>query len=334
MKVCIFGAGAIGTHMAARLGKLATSIPTLELAVVARGAQADALGWHGARVTGNGDDIHGWPHQVTSDAATLQPQDIVFVTLKGPALPPLAATLDRLTARDGVVVFVQNGIPWWWNIGRSEAKSPLPLLDPDGELMRRFATRALGCVVSSANELRSPGVAFNATGRNLAFGEPDGSTTSRLEMVRELMEKAGFMARASADLRADIWTKLAYNIAANPISALTGQVLGDWLAKPEWHRLAIGMAGDLIAIARGLGWDFGETLSAESVFGVPGSPKSTGTTIRSSMLQDLERGRPLEIDPILAQPVAFADELGLLAPHLRQALAQLRALEVKSRAAA
>lgn len=244
MKVCIFGAGAIGTHMAARLGRLAAGSAGLDLSVVARGAQAEAIASRGARVIGNGDDILGRPARVTDDAAHLPPQDIVLVTLKGTALPPLAATLDRLTARNGVLVFAQNGIPWWWNAGLpgERAGKSLPLLDPEAELMHRLAGRALGCVISSANELREPGIVYNSSGRHLALGEPDGSASARLARVRDLVAAAGFAAQASADLRTDIWSKLAFNIAANPISALTRLVMTEWLAVPELQSLALGMS--------------------------------------------------------------------------------------------
>ena len=330
MKVCIFGAGAIGTHMAARLGHLAESSGAFELSVVARGAQAEALASRGARVMGNGGDIVGRPARVTDDAAQLPPQDIVLVTLKGTALPPLAATLDRLTARDGVLVFAQNGIPWWWNVGLpgSQAGKPLPLLDPSADLMHRLADRALGCVISSSNELREPGLVFNGSGRHLALGEPDGSASARLARVRDLVAAAGFAAETSGDLRTDIWSKLAFNIAANPISALTRLVMSDWLALPDLQKLAVGMVDEMLSVAKGLGWDFGDTLKAQSLFGASGSQRTRGNTIRSSMLQDVLRGKPLEIDPILGQPVAFADELGIPVPHLRHVLGLLRGLDM------
>ena len=153
MKVCIFGAGALGSHIAARI----SAANTAEVSVVARGAQLEAIRKQGLLLKSGGKEIRGKPTTATDDPASLPPQDIAVVTLKAHALPALAPTLERLLAPDGCAVFMLNGIPWWWRQGRPGTEGALPLLDPDGALWEKLRKKALGCVVYSPNELEAPG---------------------------------------------------------------------------------------------------------------------------------------------------------------------------------
>ena len=190
MRVCVFGAGAIGTHIGARL----SAANQADVSVVARGASLEAIRRNGLTVKSGGEEINGKPKVASDDPSTLPPPDVVVVTLKGHALPPLAATLERLTAPNGVVVFMLNGIPWWWPHGRAGQQGPLRLLDPDGELWTRLREKALGCVVYSPNEIEQPGVVVHGGGNKYVIGEPSDRKTERLQAVIDLFNQSGLPA--------------------------------------------------------------------------------------------------------------------------------------------
>ncbi|MGZ5170564.1 MAG: ketopantoate reductase family protein, partial [Burkholderiales bacterium] len=217
MKVCVFGAGAVGGHIATRMSAAGLA----DVSVVARGAHLDAIRKRGLTLKSGGDEIHAKPQVATDDAAALPQQDLVLVTLKAHALPQLAATLERLVAPQGTIVFMLNGIPWWWPYGRSGAKGPLRLLDPDGELWTRLREKTLGCVIYSPNELEAPGVVVHHGGNRWVIGEPSDQTTPRLRTVVDLFSKSGLPAEVPVDVRAEIWRKLMNNASGNTLAALT-----------------------------------------------------------------------------------------------------------------
>jgi 2-dehydropantoate 2-reductase len=325
MKVCIFGTGAIGTHVAARL----TAAGGSEVSVIARGAQLDAIRASGVTLLAQGREIKGRPAAATDDPATLPPQDLVIVTLKATALPGAAAHIAGLLAPAGCAIFALNGIPFWWSEGLPGNGGALPLLDPAGDLWHRLRRRAVGCVVSSSNEIRAPGVAFNSGGRHLALGEPDGSASPRLGDAADLLSQAGFEVATTSDIRREIWRKLCMNVAANPISALTRLTQTEWRGLPDLYALASQVVTEVLELAAHLGWDLRGELSAPGVLGPPAPPRPGG--FRSSMLQDVLLGRPLEVEAILGQPVAFARQAGVPAPAMQSILAMLHGLDFSFR---
>ena len=316
MRVCVYGAGAVGGHIAVRL----LAARAAEVSVVARGAQLAAIRARGLTLRRAGKDATVTPAAATDDPASLPPQDLVVVTLKAHALPAEAARLARLLAPEAGALFVVNGIPWWWTHGLPGRAGPLPLLDPNGALWTTLGPqRALGCVVYSANSVIAPGIIKHDGGNDWRIGEPDGSESARVRETVALFQKAGLSAAVSRDLRPEIWRKLALNLAFGPLCALnrctTAGVAGD----PALAATARGLIEDTLAVAAALGWDIGGKIDAASVL--------HGGNWRPSMLQDVELGRPIEVEALLGQVHAFAREAGVRTPAIDEVLPKLRALD-------
>src|SRR5690606_1813919 len=194
----------------------------------------------------------------TDDPGTLPPQDVVFVALKASALPAQAQALAHLLGNDGTAVFLNNGIPWWWNHGRDNGNgTTLELLDPDGQLWQNVRPeRALGAVVYSPNEVSSPGVVFHGDKRSNRYilGEPSNVPTSRLDAIVGVLKDAGLAAEASGDVRRNIWEKLLINVGANPLSALTRLNSAQLSDDPEIRRLRRELVSEVTQIASAMGW--------------------------------------------------------------------------------
>jgi 2-dehydropantoate 2-reductase len=323
MKVCIFGAGAIGGHIAARLAAAGHA----ELSVVARGVQLAAIRERGLVLKSGGQEIRSRPTRVTDDPGSLPPQDLVVSTLKAHALPALAHTFERLLAPDGSVLFTLNGIPWWWNYGLADAPQlPLRLLDPGGALWQRLRTRTLGCVIYSPNELEAPGVIVHVGASHWVMGEPDGQTTPRLRAAIDLFCRSELKATVASDLRAEVWRKLVRNASNNTIAALTRLSLYDIAQTPELHPISINLGRETLAVAAALGWDLRAEINMEHL--VSGAERGGP---RPSMLQDVLLGRPLETEAILGQTQAFAREARVAVPTIDVILPLLRGLDRASR---
>lgn len=324
MKICVYGAGAIGGHMAARLiakGGHAVS-------VVARGAHLDAIRSGGLWLESGGERLGGRPAAATDDPASLPRQDIVVVTLKANATPQAAAALDRLAGPDGTIVFYANGIPWWWNAGTS-ASGPLPLLDPEGELWRIVGPdRVLGGVVYSGNELLEPGVIRHRGSNRWPLGEPSGAMTDRVRRVAGVLADAGLGATAIPDIRHEVLRKLAMNICGNPISALTR--LPTWTNHGETGIVAVARAImlEMFAVCRALGFDLAAEIDPDELLKPEGRVSG-----RSSMLQDAELGRPMEAEAILGQMQAFGRDHAVATPTIDTVVALLRSLDLSIRQA-
>ena len=326
MKVCVFGAGAVGGHIAARL----SAANLAEVSVVARGMQLDAIRAHGLVLKSGGGEIRGKPKTATDDAASLRQQDVVLVTLKAHALPALAATLDRLVAPHGTIVFMLNGIPWWWwPHGRAGAQGPLRLLDPDGELWTRLREKALGCVVYSPNELEAPGVVLHQGGNRWVIGEPSDQSTPRLRAVVELFSKSGLPADIPSDLRAEIWRKLMNNASGNTLAALTRLGHYDIATDPDLKRIGIEIMSETLEVAAALGWDLRRESDIEKMAG----RAAPGPGPKPSMLQDVLLGRPVEVEAHLGQTQAFARERAVAVPTIDRVLPLLRSVDRALRAA-
>jgi 2-dehydropantoate 2-reductase len=318
MKLCIYGAGAIGSHVAVRLGAARAA----EVSVVARGVQLKAIRERGLTLRRGGQETTVMPAAATDDPATLPPQDLVVVTLKAYAVPGEAARLARLLAPEAAALFVLNGIPWWWNYGLTGSGGPLPLLDPGGALWAGLGPeRAIGCVVYSSNTVTAPGVVTHDGGNRWLIGEPDGSDSARTRQTVALFQKAGLHAEASHDLRRAVWRKLVMNVAFNPLCALARRATSGIARDPALAATARSLVEETLAVAAALGWDIRDEIDAASLL------PTSGGDWRPSMLQDVERGRPIEVEAILGQVHEFARGAGIKTPAIESVLPQLRALD-------
>ena len=322
MKICIYGTGAIGGHVAVRL----LSAQVADVSLVARGAQLQAIRANGLTLRRGGKSTTVKPAAATDDPATLPPQDLVIVTMKAYAVPPEAERIAGLLAAEAPALFIANGIPWWWNYGLPSAPlksgGALPLLDPGAALWSKVgAHRALGCVVYSSNTVTAPAVVTHEGGNQWLIGEPDSSISDRLRQVVAMFKKAGLGAEPSSDLRREIWQKLVLNAAFNPLAALTRLDTGALAADDALAAKVERIADEILAVAAALGWDIRDRVSARGILG------SGSAGWRPSMLQDVDRGRPIEAEAILGQVHAFAREAHVPTPTIDVVLPQLRGLD-------
>lgn len=328
MKVCVFGAGAVGGYLAAKL--LSSGIR--QVSVVARGEHLKAIRDGGLRLEGDGPDVRVAPLDATDDPARLPPQDVVLVTLKATAQPATAAAVARLLAPDGVAVYASNGIPWWWNHGIAGRGGPLPLLDPDSALWSTITPeRVLGCVVYSANAVVRPGVVRHMANNHWLLGEPDRRHTPRLDAVVKLLCMGGLNAEAVDDLRKQVWIKLLRNAAISPICALTRLPVDALSSIPDLASMVDDVVDEVVAIAAAHGWSIDQR-HADAARMAPrlGGNVGDGLVVqgmRPSMLQDVEAGRPMEVEPILGQTQAFARESLTPCPTVDALVALLRGLD-------
>jgi 2-dehydropantoate 2-reductase len=308
MKTTIFGAGAVGGHLAARLGAAGADV-----SAVTRGAHLAAIQERGLTLHIAEERYHARIH-ATDRPETLGKQDLVIVAVKSSVLPALAGSIATLIGPDTSVVFAMNGIPWWY-LYRAETTGPAPdlsRLDPDGALTREIGLeRVIGCMINSANTVAEPGIIRNSpmTKNKFTLGEPDGTVSRRVQAISAELERHGLVSPITETIRVDIWDKLLRNLSTSPICSLTGEPIGVIGRHPELLALshAIMREGQAVAAAQGivLGADFAGTYGAR--------PTSTH---KSSMLQDFEHARPPEIDGILTAVQAFARAAGVPTPNV------------------
>ena len=319
MKVCVFGAGAIGGHITARI----SAKQSAEVSVIARGAQLDAIRKDGITLKSGEEEIRGKPSAATDDPGSLPKQDLVIVTLKAHALPAIAATVEKMLTPQGTVLFPLNGLTWWWNYGRPGSKGALPLLDPQGELWTRLRERSLGCVIYSPNEVVSPGVVVHMGANRWVIGEPSDQKTPRLQSVVDLFNKSGLTAEIPTDLRAEVFRKLMGNAAGNTLAALTRQGHYEIATDPDLKQLGINIMRETLEVAAALGWDLRKEIDVEKI----ASRATPGPSSPASMLQDVVLGRALEVEAHLGQTQAFAREMGVATPTIDVILPLLRGLD-------
>lgn len=316
MKLCVFGAGAIGGLMAAKLAAKGD----VEVTVIARGPHLAAMQANGLKLISEGQEITVHPRCVAS-AEEAGPQDYVLVTLKAHSLPSAAKQMQPLLGPETAIVSAVNGIPWWYFY-----KLPGPYedrrvrsVDPDGSLWELLhPSRAIGCIVYPAAEVTQPGVIEHTYGDRFTLGEPDGSRSERASALSAALVAAGFKAPVRPRIRDEMWVKLWGNLAFNPLSALTTATLDIITGEPELREVCRTMMLEAQAIAERLGVRFAIDVDKRIAGGA-----EVGAH-RTSMLQDLERGRPMEIDALLGVVVELAEMVDLPAPTCRTVLALLR----------
>ncbi|MCB8882366.1 2-dehydropantoate 2-reductase [Acidisoma cellulosilytica] len=315
MKVCVYGAGAIGCHVAARLVSGGADV-----SVVARGSQLAAIREQGLRVETPDGTLTAHP-RASDDPADLGPQDAVLVTVKAPALTAVAAAIAPLLRPDTPVVFVMNGIPWWYCHGLKGdlAGRQFAEIDPDGIVWRHIGPeRAVGGVVYSSCTVTAPGTVRVLSAKSrIILGEPTGEGSSRAAALAAILRAGGFVCEVTDQIRDAIWTKLAWNIATGPICALARAPMNVALADPTVEAAVRALLAEGIAIARGLGCMIAPDIDA-IVKAVRSSPH------KPSILQDLELGRPMEIDALYTIPLALAEMASVPAPTLGLLTALLR----------
>ncbi len=315
MKVGIFGAGAIGGLLGARLAAAGVAVT-----IVARGPHLAAMQVRGLEVRSGGDSLRVRPRCVAS-AAEAGVQDAVVVTLKAHALAAAAPDIARMLGPNSTLVYGVNGVPYWYFYGLEGPfrDRRIEAVDPGGVLWRTLPPeRVIGCVVYPAAEVLEPGVIAHIWGDRFSLGEPDGSMSERVRTLSRLFIAAGLKAPVRPRIRDEMWVKLWGNLCFNPISALTGSTLDRITTRPDLRALARAMMLEAEAVARALNVHFAisvdRRLDGAAEVGVH----------KTSMLQDLERGRPLEIDALLGAVVELGGMVGETMPLCTAVLALVR----------
>ena len=318
MKICIYGAGAVGGLMAGWLARAGHAV-----CVVARGAQLTAIRANGLRVGSEGKDS-AYPVHADSDPARLGPQDCVVVAVKGQSLPGVALGIGPLLGPGTSIVTAMNGVPWWFfdRLRFGDGKLRLESLDPGGALSRAMPTeRIVGCVVHLAASTPEPGVISHNMGRRLILGEPGGNNTERTTGIAAALTQAGFECVQSPFIEKDFWVKLLGNVSFNPVSALTLSTADRLIADAEVKAYMVAIMREVLAIGRAVGVD--ADIDPEARIEMA---RNLGK-FKTSMLQDLEAGKSLEIDGLLTGTLEVARKAGVPAPFTESlsGLARMRA---------
>ncbi|MEW6706782.1 MAG: 2-dehydropantoate 2-reductase [Pseudomonadota bacterium] len=308
-KVCIYGAGAIGGWIGARLalGRLA------QVSAVARGATLAALRLHGWRLVEDGAVRSAAVAGASSDPRELGVQDLVVVAVKGPAMGEVARQIGPLLGPHTVVVPAMNGIPWWFTEGLPGAAGaePLASVDAGGRIAAAIpAAQVIGCVVHAAALVREPGLVEHRMGRGLVLGEPGGASTPRLQALVRLLREAGFEATESPHIRRDVWFKLWGNLTMNPVSMLTGATADRILDDPLVREFCSSAMREAAAIGRRIGCEIEQPPEERHAV-----TRKLGA-IKTSMLQDAEAGRMLELDAIVAAVRELGERVGVPTPTI------------------
>ena len=298
MKICIYGAGAIGGWIGARLAALGEPV-----SVVARGATLAALQTHGLRLQ-QAEGLLQVPVQAADNAAALGVQDLVVVAVKAPALAEVARDIAPLLGPHTIVLTAMNGVPWWFfqGFGGAYAGTSLKAVDASGAIAAAIPARhVVGCVVHASCALQAPGVVQHHFGNKLILGEPSGQQTERAKALAALLERAGFEAPLSEQIQRDTWYKLWGNMTVNPVSALTGATTDLILDDP----LVRDFISQVMREAKEIGARIGIPIDQQ--------PEDRHAVTRklgafkTSMLQDVEAGKPVELDAL----VTVVQELGV-----------------------
>ena len=308
MKVCVVGAGAIGGFLGTRLALEGSA----QVAALARGAALVALRDEGWRLQQDGVLLRAPAALVTDDPQALGPQDLVIIAVKGPALPPLAPRLAPLLAANTLVLPAMNGVPWWFGVGiPAIGARPLESVDPAGCIAAAIpAAQVIGCVVHASASTAAPGLTLHRMGRGLIVGEPDGGESARVRRVSTLLARAGFEVTESPRIRYDIWYKLWGNMTMNPVSALTAATADRVIDDELVRGFCAAAMREAAAVGARIGCDVRE--SVEDRFAVT---RRLGV-FKTSMLQDVEALRPIELDALVGAVREIGERAGVATPNI------------------
>jgi 2-dehydropantoate 2-reductase len=315
MKIAVYGFGAVGGLIGARLAAAGC-----EVSAVARGETLAALNTHGARLQ-SGDQRRSVPLHAEQDPATLGVQDVVIIAVKATALSDVAARIAPLIGPHTVVVTAMNGVPWWFFADDKlpHAGTRLPSLDADGTLARAIpVSQIIGCVVHLSASCPQPGVVRAGFGNRLILGEPGGGRSDRLDALVAILKQAGFDAEASDDIRSDIWYKLWGNMTMNPVSAITGATADKVLDDPLVGAFCLAAMQEAADIGAKIGCPITQS-GADRVE----VTRKLGA-FKTSMLQDAEAGKPLEIDALVTSVHEIGKLVGVATPNIDALLGLVR----------
>jgi 2-dehydropantoate 2-reductase len=315
VRFAVLGAGAIGAYVGAALSRGGADVT-----LIARGEHLRAMQERGVRVLSKRGDFTAHP-DATDDLEAIADADVVFVALKAYSLPDIAPRLGRLLAPGAAAIWAQNGVPWWYFQSLPE---PLGLqsVDPGGVIARSIGPEPnIGCVVFCSTEIIEPGVIKHVEGTRFTIGEPDGSRSERCEQISAAFAAGGLKAPVDVKLRDQIWLKLVGNVAFNPITALTQATLGELGTLPEMRDLLLAVFTECAAVAERLGISFPVSLDRRLEAGLAVGDHKT------SMLQDLEAGKRLELDCMTGAIVELAGQLDVDVPHIQTVHACVKLLD-------
>jgi 2-dehydropantoate 2-reductase len=305
MKVLIVGAGAVGAYLGAHLARTG-----VDVTLVARGPQLLAIRERGVEVNSASGNFQTHPG-IRASLEEVGPVDVVFLGVKAYSLAQLAPQLKTVLTADTTVVSTQNGVPWWFfeNFGGTWNGLRLERVDPGGVIAAAIETRrVVGSIIYFSTEVVAPGVIRHIAGNRISLGEPDGTRSERIRRVADALATSGLRAPITGHIRNEIWVKLLGNVAFNPLSALTGATLAQMVRDPDVSNLAREIMREAAAVAARLGLDLPVSIEQR----MAGAEK-VGEH-KTSMLQDLEAHRPLELEAIVGAVVELGQRIGVPMP--------------------
>src|SRR5213078_160530 len=316
MRICVYGAGAIGGLIAAWLARSGQGV-----SVVARGARLQAIQHHGLRVRSKGE-VESFRIKAEADPAKLGTQDYVLVTVKAQSLTHVAESISPLLDKDTSVVTAMNGVPWWFfdRLKFGNGRERLESLDPGGKLSRAMPTgRIVGCVIHLAASTPEAGLISHNMGRKLIVGEPGGNNTVRTKAIADALKEAGFEVIVTDAIEKEFWVKLLGNVSFNPVSALTVSTADRLIQDRGVKDFMVSIMREVLAIGRAVGVD--AAIDPEARIDMA---RVLGK-FKTSMLQDLEAGKSLEVDGLLAGTLEIARKAGVKAPYTESLFGLIKA---------
>jgi len=317
MRFALVGAGAIGAFVGAMLAKSGEDVT-----LIARGPHLRAMQQHGVRVRGEIGEFEAHP-AATDDPANVGEVDVVLLTLKAHSLPAMAPRLAPLIGQQTSVVSAQNGIPWWYfyRHGGPLEGTQLESVDPGGVITQHIdSARVIGCIIYPSTSIIEPGVIEQTEGNRFTIGEPDGSKSERCRALADVFIKAGLRCPIRTNIRHDMWVKLMGNVAYNPISALTHATLIEIVQCPETRELAAAIMREAESVAQKLGIELGVSIEQR----LAGAEKVGHH--KTSMLQDIEAGKPTELEAIVGAVVELGEKLGVDLPNTKSVYERMKVL--------
>jgi len=308
MKFLIAGAGAIGAYVGARMARAG-----FDVTLFARGPHLKAMQEHGVRVKSPDGDFQVRP-TIVSSLEDAGPADVVFLGVKAHSLPQLAHQLKPVLGPDTTVVSTQNGIPWWYfeGFGGTAEGIHLERIDPGGVISSAIeARRVVGSIVYFSTEVAEPGVVLHTDGNRISIGEPDGTRSDRCRRIAETLVASGLRCPITTHIRQEIWVKILGNASLNPVSALTRATLAQMVRDPGVSQVIRGIMQEVEAVSRKLGMELPVSIDQR----MAGAEK-VGEH-RTSMLQDLEANRPMELEALVGSVVELGQRLGLPMTYTR-----------------
>jgi len=316
VKICIYGAGAVGGLMAGWLARSGHDV-----SVVARGAQLEAIRKSGLRLR-SASTVDSFRIKAESEPRQLGPQDYVLVTVKAQSLTDVAANIGPLLDAETSIVTAMNGVPWWFfdRLKFGNGKERLESLDPGGKLARAMPTeRIVGCVIHLAASTPEPGLISHNMGRKLIVGEPGGKNTERTKRIADALKEAGFEVIATGEIEKEFWVKLLGNVSFNPVSALTVSTADRLIQDRGVKDFMVSIMREVLSIGRAVGVD--ANIDPEARIDMA---RALGK-FKTSMLQDLEAGKSLEVDGLLAGTLEIARKAGVKAPYTESLFGLIKA---------